>query len=370
MIEPIIGRRRDRVMRGQRTLSGVRAGKGIGARPTVPSAPGPRARSSRLTPAAPLLQRKYRELTRKHLSVLTDRLFADLTGLHFHIAWAPSASSQWEARMLPTACSVCCRIAGTSLSAQPVCRVCGPKQLARALGTDGDGLSFKCRLGVFNYWLPIRVRGVIIGIAYLQALDATRSKRAARATGKVLSGTEFNRASRLLRLIVQYVQTLNLAQLRKAELTTAGYAVVALEREQARLHEALQRHLPAPPQIAHRSGTETRSDQTVRRLMQCISEKYPQPITLRTCAATLGMNAAYASALFSRKIGRPFKAYLTELRLEKAKALLGEPARSITEVACAVGYASENRFRIAFKKGTGLSPRLWRETMQTNHSQE
>ena len=37
-----------------------------------------------------------------------------------------------------------------------------------------------------------------------------------------------------------------------------------------------------------------------------------------------------------------------------------------SEVAIAVGYGSENRFRIAFKKATGLSPKLWRETMQTN----
>ena len=50
--------------------------------------------------------------------------------------------------------------------------------------------------------------------------------------------------------------------------------------------------------------------------------------------------------------------------MEKAQELLGNPARGISDVACAVGYASENRFRIAFKKATGLAPRIWRETLR------
>jgi two-component system, response regulator YesN len=93
---------------------------------------------------------------------------------------------------------------------------------------------------------------------------------------------------------------------------------------------------------------------------------YRRPITLQQYARELGMNAAYVSSLFSRAVGVPFKQHLTELRLEKAKALLGDPVQSVSAVAYGVGYASENRFRIAFKRATGLSPKLWRETMQTN----
>ena len=76
------------------------------------------------------------------------------------------------------------------------------------------------------------------------------------------------------------------------------------------------------------------------------------------------MNAAYLSSLFSRKVGIAFKSYLTELRLEKARALLLRPGQTVTAVAEAVGYSSENRFRLTFKKRTGLSPRVWRETLQ------
>ncbi len=313
------------------------------------------------TPGERLLQSKYRVLTQKHLSRLLDTLFAEFTRLHFHVAWSPTASRNWDSRSLPTGCSVCCRIAGTRLAAQPTCQVCGPKQLGRALASEGDGISFRCRLGVLNHWFPLRVRDVMIGIAYLQALDGTqpgnpRRTQSARAATTVSSQSEFRRASRLLRLIVQHVQTLDLAELRKAELTTAGRAVVALEKEQARLHAALQRHLPGFPQVPLRAEAQSHPEQIVRELAAFVEQDYASPITLHRCA----------DKLFSRAVGRSFKTYLTELRMEKAKALLRDPGRNVSQVATAVGYASENRFRVAFKKATGLAPKLWRETMRLN----
>ena len=54
--------------------------------------------------------------------------------------------------------------------------------------------------------------------------------------------------------------------------------------------------------------------------------------------------------------------------MEKARELLGDPAKTISQIASAVGYASANRFRLAFKSVTGISPRLWRETLQMNPS--
>jgi len=356
-------------MRGRATSFGASAAGKKAAR--LSTSPAAFAQASDAGPAANdrWLLSQYRELTRKHLGHLLNHLFTDFTGLHFHIAWAPAASRGWNPKALPTACAVCCQIAGTSLAAQPICQLCGPKQLTRTLSADGNGLSFNCRLGVQNYWLPMRVRGVIVGIAYLQALDFARPgparlPKSARAATKVLSRSEFHRASRLLRLMIQHVQTLDLAELRKTDLAKAGHAVVALEREQARLHEALQRHLPAPPPVARRHGTETHTEQAVHCLLNCISQNYARPITLRGCAAKLDMNAAYLSALFSRAIGRPFKTYLTGHRIEKAKVLLNDPTKSVSDAAVAVGYTSENRFRVAFKQATGLAPKLWRETMR------
>jgi AraC-like DNA-binding protein len=183
-----------------------------------------------------------------------------------------------------------------------------------------------------------------------------------------MSRLKFARAARFLRHIVQHVQSATLSDLRKADLTSAARAVLALEQEQARLHLALNFHLPPAPLAPRRYGPEPHAQQIVHRLLERLELDYAKPITLQHYARELHMNAAYLSALFSRVAGVPFKSYLTDLRLEKARALLADPAGSVSGVAYAVGYASEDRFRFAFKQATGLSPRLWRETMQTSPS--
>ena len=340
--------------------------------PEAAGAPPPRSR-----PASWLLQRKYRELIRTHLGQILDRLFSEFTGLHFHIAWTTDCPNGWRTQ-LPTGCSVCCKLSGSAL--RPRCQTCGPRHLVNTLKSK-EGHRFTCRLGVRNYWVPIRVRREILGIAYLQALKHTTRRRAAakvftpRRSGGlhrngaiVMSRVRFARASRFLRLIVEHVQTATLSDLRKADLSSAGRAVVALEREQARLHVTLERHLPATRQTPRKSGPESRTEQVVKGLLDQIELDYGKPITLQKLARDLGMNAAYLSDVFSSEVGIPFKTYLTELRLQKAKELLGNSAKTTSEVAFGVGYSSEDRFRSAFRKATGLSPKAWRETMQLNPS--
>jgi hypothetical protein len=122
-----------------------------------------------------LSQRKYQKLIRKHLDKLLDRLFAEFTGLHFRVAWSPGPIKQWETQTYPAACSVCSKLSGSPLFKD--CRICGQRQLSRALKVDGNGHCFTCRLGVRNYWFPIRVRDETLGITYLQALQHPPHRR-------------------------------------------------------------------------------------------------------------------------------------------------------------------------------------------------
>jgi len=330
--------------------------------------------SPRSTPGKRLLQRRYRELIRKHLNRILENLFAEFTGLHFHIAWKPVSPREWDNQALPSGCSVCCKLSGSPLQAE--CRTCGPHHLNATLKSD-HGHRFTCRLGVRNYWLPVRLRRETLGIAYLQALEHSRPLRptcrpsAPAADGQrrrlgaiVASRLKFARATRFLQHIVEHVETASLSDLRKADLASAGCAVMALEREQARLHEALHRYVPANPAVP-RISPAPRSKEVARGLLERLELDYAKPLTLQRLARDLGMNGAYLSALFSRVVGIPFKSYLTELRLQKAKELLSDPVKTVSEVAYAVGYSSEERLRCVFKKATGLSPSVWRETMRT-----
>ncbi len=321
------------------------------------------------SPDESLLRSEYQRLTRQHLGGLLDKLFADYTGLHFHIAWAPAGTQAWDARTLPTGCSVCCRLAGIRLEAELACRVCGPRQLARALCRDGEGLSFTCRLGGLNCWIPIRVQGLAIGIAYLQTFDGRRGQPTARrpAMGSptgASSRSGFRQASRLLRLMIRHVETLTFAELCKADLARTQRALEESRTVASHLREDLNVRIPAIHKTVPVLQTESRSEQIVRDLLHYISQNYGRPITLKECAFRLGYNEAYLSTLFSSRVGLRFKTYLTELRLEKARELLSDPAFAVSQVAGAVGFTCEDRFRSAFKKVTGLAPKVWRETLR------
>ena len=179
-----------------------------------------------------------------------------------------------------------------------------------------------------------------------------------------MSQAEFARAARLLRLIVQHVQTASLADLRKTDLTQARQALGEFQKVQTRLRRELNHLIPAFRRMPPAADSGKHSDQILRSLMEHIDQHLAQTITLQGCAADLGLNPTYLSALFSRTLGIPFKTYLTEVRVEKARELLSQPRRTIASIAAAVGYRSENRFRVAFKNVTGLSPKTWRETLR------
>ncbi len=322
-----------------------------------------------------LRRHKYRELLHKHLGRILGTLFTELTNLRFHIVWIVDSPSGWHVRTPLQDCAACCTRLDSRRSKE--CPNCGKRNLAATLESP-RGRCFTCRLGVRNYWFPVRVRNEPLGIAYLQAFARPPQRDRSRNTptwspgcrpeqlrAAVADQPRFAHAARLLRLIVEHVQTATLSELRKDDLTHAGRAIIAMEREQARLHETLDRHLPAVPQVP-RSCPESHAEHVVRVLLERIESDYAKPITLRQLAQDLGMNGSYLSALFSRTLGIPFKAYLTELRLQKAKELLANSSHTASDVAFAVGYSSEDRFRIAFKHATGLCPRAWRDTMQTS----
>lgn len=140
-----------------------------------------------------------------------------------------------------------------------------------------------------------------------------------------------------LTLLGEYVEAAVSARLANAGLVAA----------QARLRRALA--------LGAGYGNEL-----IARVVDHIHANYQRPLSLHECASLVRLSPVYLSGLFSRTVGVPFKTYLTDLRLEKARQLLQDPARRVSEVAFAVGYRDANRFRLAFKNVTGVSPARWR----------
>lgn len=74
----------------------------------------------------------------------------------------------------------------------------------------------------------------------------------------------------------------------------------------------------------------------------------------------MNLNGSYVSSLFSTTLGVTFHHYLEEFRLARAKDLLRDPVKRVSEVAYAVGYSNPNHFRNVFTTRVGLPPSAWR----------
>ena len=72
------------------------------------------------------------------------------------------------------------------------------------------------------------------------------------------------------------------------------------------------------------------------------------------------LNPQYISQLFKNEIGVGFLAYLTNIRMERAKKLLLSTSLSVAEVAERSGYGDYRVFTKVFKKSEGITPSQYR----------
>ncbi|WP_226036084.1 response regulator transcription factor [Aquibacillus saliphilus] len=82
---------------------------------------------------------------------------------------------------------------------------------------------------------------------------------------------------------------------------------------------------------------------------------YDNEISLDGLAKRYFINRSYLSEVFKTEFGVPFKKYLVQLRLEKAKDLLSEQRLKVSDVAYLVGFNDPDYFGSVFKKQVGMT---------------
>lgn len=126
-------------------------------------------------------------------------------------------------------------------------------------------------------------------------------------------------------------------------------------------------------QICEQYSKRMRSHNTdlISNIMQYIGEKYTDDaLGLQMVSDAFKINENYLSTFFKEQTGKNFAAYVEQLRIERATALLCEGEMPIEGVAEAVGYASQHTFRRAFKKLMHLSPSEYRKQYQKTQQGE
>lgn len=95
-----------------------------------------------------------------------------------------------------------------------------------------------------------------------------------------------------------------------------------------------------------------------------IDRHYMEPITLELLAGQLNINPTYLSVVFKNELHMNYSKYLTMVRMEKAKELLRQCDRNLTQIAHAVGYNRTAYFSSVFKAYTGVKPMEYQRLYQ------
>ena len=93
-----------------------------------------------------------------------------------------------------------------------------------------------------------------------------------------------------------------------------------------------------------------------------MENQYRKKLTISHLAEISNLSTAYFSNLFHDAMGMSPYAYLTQLRIEKAKLLLRNSDMPVKAVASTVGMPSISHFISAFRAKTGLTPERFRKS--------
>lgn len=101
-------------------------------------------------------------------------------------------------------------------------------------------------------------------------------------------------------------------------------------------------------------------DRRLRRAIEFMHDNYGRELALEEIAAAAYLSEFHFARLFKQIMSLTPHAYLANLRIEKARHLLGVTTIPIIEIAAMVGYQSQSHFTKIFKAVTGLTPRAYR----------
>ena len=86
--------------------------------------------------------------------------------------------------------------------------------------------------------------------------------------------------------------------------------------------------------------------------------------SLAELAALVDLSPTHFARAFKRSFGEAPGRYQLRRRIERAKTLLADPAKSVTDVALACGFGFPGNFSAAFRKMTGVAPSAFRRTFE------
>jgi transcriptional regulator GlxA family with amidase domain len=131
----------------------------------------------------------------------------------------------------------------------------------------------------------------------------------------------------------------------------------------------VSRLLVSPPfrtggQAQYRVNPNGRAAGALAPLLEWIDAHLDEALTLPLLASKAHMSTRTLSRRFEAETGRGALQWITERRVERARAMLEETDLSVTEIAFATGFGSLGAFRRQFNRITGATLRSYRATFR------
>jgi len=108
----------------------------------------------------------------------------------------------------------------------------------------------------------------------------------------------------------------------------------------------------------------------VEQVYQIIQKEYQNDLSTRRMAVELSMTESSFCRFFKNATGKTFKAALTEVRIEKASALLLHSDLSVASIASQCGFNNISLFNRFFKELTEKTPNNYRRSIRVRMDTE
>lgn len=107
-----------------------------------------------------------------------------------------------------------------------------------------------------------------------------------------------------------------------------------------------------------------RTGRELGRFAEYVEAHLPDDLSLFTLAAHAGLSPSHLTRELRRVSGLAPHQYVLRRRAERARILLGGGARSVGEVALAVGFSSQAHLTVVFRRVFGITPGAYRALNQ------
>ncbi len=286
----------------------------------------------------------FQELVRLPMVRYYETAFRRATGVSFKLV--PPQGEPNVRHFGPCENQFCALVAGTPAG----CAAClqAEKRAERSVARQERAQQFYCYAGMTVVASPVRIGG--------------------RHVATLLSGQIFRRepTERDFLMVVNMLgEGLKGDWLRKARQAYFETPVLNAERFQAvtQLLDVFAEQL-ADSGSRLANAPAPREPAPVVHAKEFVQAHVEEPITLEQIVGHVHVSRFYFCKLFKKATGLTLTEYVARVRVEKAKELLGDPSRRISEVVFAAGFGSIPQFNSVFKRHVGMPPTDYRATLR------